>query len=205
LLILFERFKISSIRLDRGVTDVFQKRTVLGIPVAPNVRLIGKGYQGDDHYGIKGFTASGASNDYHRYPPTAEAFAAGNTQFQRWHIDAPLYDREPPHYTALRAVKCPVGPDIQVNWDDGSGLSMTCKPGQTAFVSNIQTYSLLSDEEKMLADNSWVEYAPFPYMWVENCKGRPNGLGLETEGLEHTMEEMPEWDPKKIKTVNEPP
>lgn len=169
------------------------------------MRLIGKGYQGDDHYGIKGFTAGGASNDYHRYPPTPEAFAAGNTQFQRWHIDAPLYDREPPHYTALRAIKCPVGPEITVNWDDGSGLSMKCQPGQTAFVSNIQTYSLLSDEEKMLADNSWVEYAPFPYMWVENCKGRPNGLGLETEGLEHEMEDLPEWDPKKIKTVSNSP
>ena len=79
---------------------------------------------------------------------------------------------------------------------------MKSKPGQTAFVSNIQTYSLLSDEEKMLADNSWVEYAPFPYLWVENCKGRPNGLGLETEGLEHTMEEMPEWDKQKIKSVS---
>jgi len=52
----------------------------------------------------------------------------------------------------------------------------------------------------MLADNSWVEYAPFPYMWIENCKGRPNGLGLETEGLEHKMDEMPEWEESKIKT-----
>lgn len=146
MLILFEPFKNLSISLDRGVTDASQKRTVFGIPAAPNVRLIGRGYQGDDHYGIKGFTANCASNDNRRCPPTTEAFAVGNTQFQRWHIDAPLYDREPPHYTAVRAVKCPLGPDIQVNWDDRSGLSMKCKPGQTAFVSNIQTYSLLSDE-----------------------------------------------------------
>ena len=89
-----------------------------------------------------------------------------------------------------------------MNWDDGSGLSMKCKPGQTAFVSTTQLYELLSDEEKMLAENSWVEYAPFPYMWIENCKGRPNGLGLETEGKEHKMEEMPEWEPEKIKTVS---
>lgn len=89
-----------------------------------------------------------------------------------------------------------------MNWDDGSGLSMTVKPGQTAFFSTIQLYDLLSEEEKMLADNSWVEYAPFPYMWIEKCKGRPNGLGLENEGLEHKIEEMPEWDPAKIKTVS---
>lgn len=112
------------------------------------------------------------------------------------------YDREPPHYTALRCIKNPVGPDLQINWDDGSGLSMKCKPGQTAFISNTQLYGLLSNEEKMMAANSWVEYAPFPYMWVENCKGRPNGLGLETEGNEHTMDELPEIDPKKIKTVS---
>jgi alpha-ketoglutarate-dependent taurine dioxygenase len=129
------------------------------------VRLIGKGYQGDNHYGIKAFTATGgASNDYHRYPPNPEAFAVGNTQFQRWHLVAPLYDREPPHYTAIRALRLPSGPDIQINWDDGSNLSMKAKPGQTAFVNTIQLYELLSDEEKMMADNSWVEYAPFPYI-----------------------------------------
>lgn len=76
---------------------------------------------------------------------------------------------------------------------------MKVKPGQTAFFSTIQLYDLLSDDEKMLADNSWVEYAPFPYMWIENCKGRPNGLGLEDEGLEHQMNDMPEWDTAKIK------
>jgi hypothetical protein len=166
------------------------------------VRLIGKGYQGEDHYGIKDFTAAGGGgNDFHRHPPTAEAFAAGNTQFQRWHIDAPLYDREPPRYTALRAIKIPVGPELTINWDDGSNLSMKSKPGQTAFVSNIQCYNMLSAEEKEMADHSWVEYAPFPYMWIENCKGRTNGLGLETEGLEHSMDEMPEFEAEKIKTV----
>jgi xanthine dioxygenase len=60
----------------------------------------------------------------------------------------------------------------------------------------------LSDEEKTLAENSWFEYAPFPYMWIEHCKGRPNGLGLETEGKEHKMEEMPEREPEKIKRVS---
>jgi len=69
---------------------------------------------------------------------------------------------------------------------------MKCKPGQAAFVSTTELYSLLSPEEKVLAENSWVE-------WIENCKGRSNGLGLETEGKEHAMDEMPEWDDSKIK------
>ncbi|RDW62288.1 clavaminate synthase-like protein [Coleophoma cylindrospora] len=179
---------------------LLSKRDVHGIPTAPNVRLIGKGYQGDDHFGIKNFTAYGASNDYHATPPSKEAFAAGNTQFQRWHMDAPLYEREPPHFTALRCVKAPVGPEITINWDDGTGLSMKTKPGLTAFFSNVQLYDLLSEEEKEMAENSWVEYAPFPYMWIENCKGNANGLGLVTQGKEHTMEEMPEWNPDFVKT-----
>jgi xanthine dioxygenase len=118
-------------------------------------------------------------------------------------MDAPLYEREPPHFTALRAVILPVGPDLTVNWDDGSGLSMKAKPGQTAFFSNVQLYELLSEEEKIMAENSSVEYAPFPYMWLENCKGNSNGLGLVTQGKEHTMDEMPEWKPEFIKTVRE--
>ncbi len=73
-----------------------------------------------------------------------------------------------------------------MNWDDGSNLNMKCKLGQTAFISNTQLYELLSEEEKIMADNSWVEYAPYPYMSIENCKRRTNGLGLESEGKDHT-------------------
>lgn len=58
---------------------------------------------------------------------------------------------------------------------------MKTKPGRTAFISNVQLYDLLSEEEKEMAENSWVEYAPFPYMWIENCKGNANGLGLVTQ------------------------
>jgi len=53
----------------------------MGIPGAENVRLIGKGYQGPDSFGIKEFTASGASNSWHIEPRSAESFAEGNTQF----------------------------------------------------------------------------------------------------------------------------
>lgn len=49
---------------------------------------------------------------------------------------------------------------------------MKARPGQTAFISSIQIYDMLTEEEKVMADNSWVEYAPFPYMWIERCKGR---------------------------------
>lgn len=189
-----------------------QKGEVIGIPSAPNVRLIGKGYQGADSYGIQDFTAAGgASNSWHEHPPSAAAFSAGHTRFQRWHMDAPLYEREPPHFTALRAVKLPVlpaplpaeaGPELRVHWDDGSGLSMAARPGRTAFFSSVQLYGLLGAAERAAAESSWVEYAPFPYLWIEECHGNSTGLGLVTQGREHAMQDMPEWKPEFIKTVS---
>jgi xanthine dioxygenase len=79
---------------------------------------------------------------------------------------------------------------------------MKTPPGRTAFFSSVQLYQLLSREEMVAADNSWVEYAPYPYMWLENCKGNNNGLGVVSQGREHKMEDMPEWKEEFIKTVS---
>ena len=95
----------------------------------------------------------------------------------------------------------PEGPDVTVHWDDGSGYSMACPPGLTAFFSTSQLYDMLSEEEKKMADHSWVEYAPHPYLWIENCQGNPNGLGVATQGLEHTIEEIGDFDEMKVKKV----
>jgi xanthine dioxygenase len=70
----------------------------------------------------------------------------------------------------------------------------------TAFFSNVQTYDLMSKEEQKMADHSWVEYAPFPYLWIADCKGNSNGLGLATQGKEKKIEELGDWDPKDVKT-----
>ncbi|KIX95336.1 uncharacterized protein Z520_08853 [Fonsecaea multimorphosa CBS 102226] len=190
-----------------GNLETFQKkggmlsksRDVYGIPGAENVRLVGKGYQGEDHYGLKNLNVKGLSNDFHADPPDDKDFQEGFTRFQRWHIDAPLYARDPAWFTTLRAVKLPSGPEVTIRWDDGSGLSMKAPPGLTAFFSTSQLYDMLSDDEKQLADHSWVEYAPYPYMWIENCKAPSTGLGLKSEGKEHTIEELGEYDEKDIK------
>jgi alpha-ketoglutarate-dependent taurine dioxygenase len=174
-------------------------REVVGIPGAENVRLIAKGYQGADHYGLKDVSISRRLNTFHKNPPSDEDFAAGNTRFQRWHIDAPLYEREPAWFTTLRCIKQPVGPDVTVNWDDGSGMSMKSRPGRTAFFSNVQTYELMTPEEQKMADHSWVEYAPYPYQWMQNCHGNANGLGLETEGLEMDIKDLGDFEDSKIK------
>lgn len=76
---------------------------------------------------------------------------------------------------------------------------MEVEPGLTAFFSNVQTYDLMTSEEKLLADHSWVEYAPHPYKWMGDCRGSPNGLGVLTEGREKTMEELGDWSPSHVK------
>lgn len=182
-------------------------REVLGIPGAENVRLIGKGYQGADHYGIKDKTLHKAlSHDFHAKPLPEAEFAAGFTRFQRWHMDAPLYGRDPAWFTTLRCWRRPCSsadgnnkPTMTIRWDDGSGLEMESEPGLTAFFSNVQTYGLMTPEEQQMADHSWVEYAPHPYMWIADCRGRPNGLGLETEGREKAIEDLGGFDPAAVK------
>ncbi|EMC96203.1 hypothetical protein BAUCODRAFT_70747 [Baudoinia panamericana UAMH 10762] len=176
-----------------------RNREVHGIPGAENVRLIGKGYQGEDHYGLKNLTVGGLSADFHAKELPQEEFQAGHTRFQRWHIDAPLYDRNPAWFTTLRACKQPSGDDVTIHWDDDSGMSMKSRPGLTAFFSTSQLYSMLSEEEQQMADHSWVEYFPHPYMAIENCKGNANGLGLAIQGREHTIEEIGEFEEDKVK------
>ncbi|KAH7021199.1 uncharacterized protein B0I36DRAFT_367631 [Microdochium trichocladiopsis] len=176
-------------------------RDVYGIPGAENVRLVGKGYQGPDHYGLKEITVKKPlSHDWHCKPQAEGEFEAGNTRFQRWHIDAPLYARDPAYFTTLRCIKRPTEPQVNIRWDDGSGLEMKSEPGLTAFFSNVQTYELMSEEEKKIADHSWVEYAPHPYMWMGNCRGLTTGLGVATEGREKKLEELGDYDPKSVKT-----
>ncbi|KAI1803794.1 Clavaminate synthase-like protein [Daldinia bambusicola] len=178
-----------------------KSRQVVGIPGAENVRLIGKGFQGLDHYGIKNKTISKPlSHDWHEKELPLGEFEKGNTRFQRWHIDAPLYGSHPAFFTTLRCIKRPTEPQVNIRWDDGSGLSMKAEPGLTAFVSNVQMYELMTEEEKKMADHSWVEYAPHPYMWIENCKGNANGLGLVSQGKEKKLEDLGDFDPKGVKT-----
>lgn len=77
-------------------------------------------------------------------------------------MDAPLYARDPAWFTTLRCIKRPTEPQVNIRWDDGSGLSMKAEPGLTAFISNVQMYELMTEDEKRMADYSWVEYAPHP-------------------------------------------
>ncbi|KXS93680.1 hypothetical protein AC578_3183 [Pseudocercospora eumusae] len=129
-------------------------RQVHGIPGAENVRLIGKGPQGADHYGLKDLNIRGVAHDFHAKDLPSDEFELGFTRFHRRKL--------------------------------GAEKSMIA-----------QLYDLLSPEEKQMADYSWVEYWPHPYMRIENCKGNANGLGLVNQGKELTIEEIGDYDQSK--------
>ncbi|KAL4928098.1 uncharacterized protein BDV17DRAFT_101034 [Aspergillus undulatus] len=76
--------------------------------------------------------------------------------------------------------------------------SMKTPPRHTAFFTTSQLCSLLSPQEQTLADHSWVEYAPYPYKWIERCKGNSNGLGLAEGGSRLTREELGEYDKASV-------
>ncbi|GIK06048.1 hypothetical protein Aspvir_010166 [Aspergillus viridinutans] len=169
------------------------------IPGAGNVRVFGKGYLGEDHHGYKNLTLDRFLNhQWHISPPSKEAFESGLTRFQRWHFDAPLYGDEPTWFTCLHIVKQPRGPDLTVEWADGSGLTMKIPPGRTAFFSSVQLYDMLSLEEKNLVDHSWVEYAPHPFKWIQHCKSQNTGLGI-VGGGHLPEEELENYDPTAVK------
>ncbi|KAL2782719.1 hypothetical protein BJX66DRAFT_331043 [Aspergillus keveii] len=129
------------------------------IPGTPAVQMFGHGYPGDDHYGLKGITMQGTSHDnYHAEALPKENIARGRL------------------VTTLRSVRVPKGPPLTVRWDDGSGRTMKAQAGATAFYSNAQLYDLLTPEEKLLADNSYGETAPYPFVWTGNGKLDVNEL-----------------------------
>ncbi|EKG09549.1 Taurine catabolism dioxygenase TauD/TfdA [Macrophomina phaseolina MS6] len=172
---------------------------------------MGKGYQGKDHWGVKELDIGEMyAFDYYATPLSEDDFEDGVSRFQAWHMDGPCYKCEPPMYTSFHLLKLPDSSREQcVEWADGSGLTMTTKPGRTAFWSSSQLYDLLSPDEKRMADHSWFEYMYYPFEWIKACRGNANGVGLAHEGRETPMDEMekiprrPEWQ-KKVGTSREP-
>lgn len=42
--------------------------------------------------------------------------------------------------------------------------------------------------------------APHPYVWMSKAHALPTGLGIENEGLELELDQLPEWEESKVKT-----
>ena len=163
------------------------------------MRLVGAGYHGTDHYGLKDVHIQPLTHaDFQAAPLSAEQLAAGQTRFMGWHFDGLLYGVHPSRVTVLRCIKAPKGSGLTVRWDDGSGRTMEIVPGRTAFISTSQMYDCLTDEEKKMVENSRVEYAPHPFIWTGTRKQRTMGIGLTAEGDVVPLDKLPEWTKEKV-------
>jgi xanthine dioxygenase len=163
------------------------------------VQLIGHGIV-YDHEGIAEAKLQHASHKtFHKTHLSPEDEEQGATRFYRWHMDAALYDLEPPKVTTLYGLAVPTGPKQVCRYDDGTGDELEVPLGTTAFVSGKTMFEILPPELKSLAVRSKVKYAPHPFVWMAPARAKSTGLGIETEGLEMPLNELPPWEESKIK------
>jgi hypothetical protein len=137
---------------------------------------------------------------FHKTRVSPEEEATGITRFYRWHIDAALYDLSPPRVTTLYGLIIPEGAPQTCRYDDGTGDELLVPLGTTAFVSGRTMFNILPPELKSLAVRSKVKYAPHPYVWMAPAHALPTGLGIESEGLELPLDELPAWEETRLKT-----
>ena len=169
------------------------------IPRVPQVQLIGNGTV-TDHEGLATVALKHPSHKiFHKTCVSEEDEAKGYTRFCRWHMDAALYDYNPPRVTTLYGIAVPKGDRQTVRYDDGTGDELSVPLGTTAFASGKIMFQILSPELKSLAVRTSVRYAPHPFIWMAPARALPTGLGIETEGLEVPMGELPDWEESKIK------
>ncbi|KAG6327197.1 hypothetical protein ID866_11892, partial [Astraeus odoratus] len=171
------------------------------IPRVPQVQLIGNGMV-YNHEGLEATALKHPSHTtFHKTRVSEEDEEKGYTRFCRWHMDAALYDYYPPKVTTLYGLKVPEGPQQIVRYDDGTGDELPVSLGTTAFVSGKTMFDILPPEYKSLAVRIRVRYAPHPYEWMAPARAMPTGLGIETEGLELPLDDLPEWEESKIQIL----
>ncbi|KAJ6511773.1 Clavaminate synthase-like protein [Mycena vulgaris] len=169
------------------------------IPRVPQVQLIGNGTV-YDHEGLAEAKLKHPTHrTFHKTVINAEDEAKGFTRFYRWHIDAALYDLSPPHVTTLYGLQIPQGPAQVCRYDDGTGDELPVPLGTTAFVSGKTMFDILPASLKSVAVRAKVKYAPHPYVWMAPAHAKSTGLGIESEGLEMDLSELPPWEESKQK------
>ncbi|GAA5861378.1 hypothetical protein JCM8547_006111 [Rhodosporidiobolus lusitaniae] len=175
------------------------------IPSQPAVQLIGNGLVKDDHI-LQGLhnpckLKHPSHQTFHKTVLSDEESRAGVTRFYRWHIDSALYQRDTPKVTTLYGLQMPTAKKNIVRYDDGTGDELEVPLGGTAFVSGKVMFDILPAEYKSLAVRTKVRYLPHPFITIGTAKSRSTGLGMETEGKEVPLEDLPPWEEEKIKTL----
>ena len=169
------------------------------IPRVPQVQLIGNGTV-YNHEGLAEAKLKHPNHTtFHKTRVSVEDEEKGFTRFYRWHIDAALYDLNPPRVTTLYGLTVPGGPTQICRYDDGTGDELAVPLGTTAFVSGKTMFNILPPEYKSLAVRSRAKYAPHPYVWMAPAHALSTGLGIESEGLEVPLNELAHWEQEKIK------
>ncbi|GAA5945559.1 hypothetical protein JCM3775_002632 [Rhodotorula graminis] len=175
------------------------------IPAQPAVQLIGNGLVTDDHV-LQGLVnpcklKHPSHQSFHKTQISAEDSAKGFTRFYRWHIDAALYEREAPKVTTLYGLQMPTAKKNIVRYDDGTGDELEVPLGGTAFVSGKVMFDILPAPLKSLAVRTRVQYAPHPYVWMGSAKAKSTGLGMVSDGTEMSLDDLPPWEEKHVKTL----
>jgi hypothetical protein len=167
----------------------------------PQVQLIGNGTV----YNHEGLTEAKLKHPshttFHKTVVSPEDAAKGVTRFYRWHIDAALYDLNPPKVTTLYGLTVPAGEKQVCRYDDGTGDELEVPLGTTAFVSGKVMFDILPKELKSVAVRAKVKYAPHSYVWMAPAHAMSTGLGIESEGLELPLSELPTWNESKLKIL----
>jgi hypothetical protein len=98
------------------------------------VRLIGN----DTVYNHEGLERAALKHPshttFHKTPVSPFDEAAGITHFERRHINAALYELNPPKVAALYVILVPQSPRQTCRYDDGTGDELPVPLGTTAFV-----------------------------------------------------------------------
>ncbi|KAF7974886.1 hypothetical protein HWV62_11025 [Athelia sp. TMB] len=186
---------------DSGIKSILHPH-LTAIPRQPQVQLIGHGLV-RDHEGLSESHLQHPSHKtFHKTRVSDEDEAKGYTRFYRWHQDAALYgDLAPPKVTALYGIGVPQGPRQTCRYDDGTGEELSVPLGTTAFVSGKNMFEALTPTLKSVAVRSRVKYAPHCFVWMAPAHAHSTGLGMETEGLELPMNELPPWEEAKMQTL----
>ena len=170
------------------------------VPHQPEVQIIGNGLI-PEYEGLQNIKLVHPHHRKFHKHPISEEDDLTHTRFYRWHIDAALYDLNPPKVTTLMAVSVPKGRRQTLRYDDGTRDELDVPLGTTAFVSGYRMYDILSDDDKAFVRTSRIEYAPHPYIWMSGAKSRSDGLGLYSDDCELPESDLPPIDQAKIQIL----
>lgn len=177
------------------------RRDGVSVPYQPQVQVLGQGTF-RNHCGMAEIALRHPTHfDFHREPLSDAQVAEGYTRFYRWHIDSALYGLSPPVCTTLLGIHVPESTrTMKIKYED-SGDEIEIAQAGTAFVSTVNAFESLSEEDKQLALGTVVEYAPHPYIFISPARATSDGLTMVSEGKETPFDQLPEWEESKVKRL----